>query len=262
MIVTGATGSMGAVAVRSFAAEGCKVVAACRRVDAGEALASSVRAEFPSAEVEVLALDLCSRVSIDSFVSSLGGRRICALFNNAGILSRDFVIAESGVERGITVNFLHTAYLTESLLPLFEMEARVDFMVSLSSKFVSYRPDWKSITSKDFGQLSTYALSKLLLLYYAIGFARRHPELHVNVSDPGVVNSKMLHMDRWFDPLADILFRPFTSSPAKGVAPALRALHSDCSLRYFVGRGDRPIPSKYLDSPIVDEIAQVVGSGV
>ena len=54
----------------------------------------------------------------------------------------------------------------------------------------------------------------------------------VNLCDPGVVDTGIIAMDRWFDPLADIFFRPFIRSVANGARPALRAL--------FAPAGDSP----------------------
>jgi len=53
-------------------------------------------------------------------------------------------------------------------------------------------------------------------------------------------------MHRWFDPLADLFFRPFTKSPAKGAQPALNALAANCSLQLFRGRSHSIIPRRWI----------------
>ena len=77
--------------------------------------------------------------------------------------------------------------------------------------------------------------------------ARRCPGLRINLADPGIVDSNMISMGRWFDPLADILFRPFCKSPQKGARPALAALSSPERNRYFVGNRFTAIPSRFSD---------------
>ena len=71
--------------------------------------------------------------------------------------------------------------------------------------------------------------------------AAGHPDLIVNATDPGIVNSNMITMGRWFDPLADMIFRPFCKSPAKGAIPAINAITSGLSGRYFLGNGSRTL---------------------
>lgn len=261
IIVTGATGSMGRVAVRKLAMEGKRVIMACRNLEKAKEVLDAIRAsaEYEGKPVPLpVRLDLSSRSSVRNFVAEvekiLDGEKLAGLFNNAGVLSRDYVIAEDGFERTMSVNYLNTALLTRLLLPLFKDDANITCMVSLTTKFASLDTGWPSYPASEYGQLKTYAKSKLALLYFAAGLARRFPRLHVNVADPGVVNSNMIKMDRWFDPIADVVFRPLISSPEKGVAPALAAMHSDKSMLYFVGRKSSAIAEKYTSSPLVDAL--------
>ena len=62
--------------------------------------------------------------------------------------------------------------------------------------------------------------------------------MKVNCADPGIVDSSMIHMDRWFDPIADVVFRPLIRTPRNGAVPALRALFSGETGRIFTLRGD------------------------
>lgn len=260
-IVTGATGSMGRVAVQKLVEEGHEVLMACRNPEKGKAVRDQIIEKLGSdatSRVRLVELNLASRASVRNFVENvemiLGGKQLSGLFNNAGVLSRDYVIAEDGLERTMSVNYLNTALLTRMLIPFIMDGGNVTCMVSLTTKFASIDTAWPEHPASSYGQLKTYAMSKLALLYFAIGLARRNPRLHVNVSDPGVVNSNMITMGRWFDPLADIFFRPFISSPEKGVAPALASLHCKESLLYFVGKKHNPIPERYTSSPLVDQL--------
>ena len=56
-------------------------------------------------------------------------------------------------------------------------------------------------------------------------------DIRVACADPGVVNTGMISMHRWFDCLADIFFRPFISTPAQGARPMLRALTDTATCR-------------------------------
>ena len=245
---------MGRVAVKEMAREGYPVIMACRNLEKGELARQEILKELPEAIIELHELQLASRESVRSFVTSLGDRKIAGIFNNAGIMNRHYKLAESGLEHTMEVNYVAPALLTLLLTPLFEEGARIVNMVSLTTKFAHLDMNWMEWGEKEFSQLCTYGSSKLAFLYFSIAYAKHNPSLCVNVADPGIVDSGMIHMDRWFDPLADIFFRPFISTPEKGVRPALAALHTDKSLCYFVGKKSNAIPSRFINSPMVDSL--------
>ncbi len=258
IIVTGASGSMGKVAARQLAQEGVPVILACRNLERGRKVMDEILACVPDAQLELLLLDLESEAGVRSFVQALQGRPLAGIFNNAGTMCRRFSLAADGREKTMTVNFFMPALLTRLLLPQFEPGARIVNMVSLSLKYSTLRLEELSPSEKDFGQIRTYGKSKLALLYWTIALAEHYPQFRVNVSDPGIVDSKMIRMDRWFDPLTDIFFRPFTNSPQKGVRPALAALRAEDSLRYYVGKRSPKIVAKYLRSPLVEQLWELV----
>lgn len=255
VVITGATGSMGRVAVKAMASEGYPVVMACRNPDKAHEVRRQVMNDCPDAVVEIHSLDLMSQASVRTFVAGLEGRKIAALFNNAGVIARSYNLTEDGYEQSMAVNYLNPALLTTLLIPSFEKGGRVVNMVSLTTKLARLDMDWQDRKPESFSRLSFYSSSKLAFLYFSIALARRYPELVVNVSDPGIVDSNMISMGKWFDPLADIFFRPFINSPEKGVAPALKALHADSSLHYYVGKSAKPIPARFVSSPMVDSLS-------
>ena len=59
-------------------------------------------------------------------------------------------------------------------------------------------------------------------------------------------------MDRWYDGLADAIFRPFCKSPEKGAIPAVNAMATNDYLHFFVGNKCRIVPHKYLTNPNID----------
>lgn len=84
-IVTGASSGIGAAAVRRFAQEGAKVIAAARRAEAIEALASGLREQ--GCEVRAQVCDVREDESVRRLVDATldhYGRLDCA-FNNAGV---------------------------------------------------------------------------------------------------------------------------------------------------------------------------------
>lgn len=247
IIITGASGAMGAVATKAMAREGHKVVMACRNMEKTESVRRQILQELPRAEIEIKMLDLSSMKSVRRFVDDLGDEPVSALFNNAGVISKGYSLTSEGLENTFAVNYFGPFILTGLLLPWMPNDARIVNMVSLTCRFVSVSEPSLQPASSDFSQLGTYARSKLCLLRFSQELARRYPDLRVNLADPGIVNSNMISMGRWFDPLADLLFRPFCKSPEKGARPAVAALSSGERNRYFIGKQVLVIPETYSD---------------
>ena len=246
-IVTGASGAMGEAAVRALARAGRSVVMACRNREKAEAVRSRILADLPGADISIGRLDLSSLDSVRAFADSLGQEPVSALFNNAGVISRGYSLTGDGLENTFAVNYFGPFLLTRLLLPLMDPEASIVNMVSLTCRYVSVTEKSLHPSADEFSQLGTYARSKLALLRFSRELARRNPGLHINLADPGIVNSNMIDLGHWFDPLADILFRPFCKSHERGVQPALSALASDGRNRYFVGRKIMDIPARFED---------------
>ena len=246
-IVTGASGAMGEAAVRALARDGRSVVMACRNLEKAEAVRSRILADLPGADISIGRLDLSSLDSVRAFADSLGQEPVSRLFNNAGVISRGYSLTGDGLENTFAVNYFGPFLLTRLLLPLMDPEASIVNMISLTCRYVSVTEKSLHPSADEFSQLGTYARSKLALLRFSRELARRNPGLHINLADPGIVNSNMIDLGHWFDPLADILFRPFCKSPERGVQPALSALASDGRNRYFVGRKIMDIPARFED---------------
>ena len=251
IIVTGASGSMGAAAVEALVAGGHPVVMACRNLAKASDVRDGVFSRHPSAEIDIRQLDLSSMESVRRFAASVKSGSVAALFNNAGVMDRRFRLTRDGLENTMSVNYFGPWLLTNLLLDKLPADARIVNMVSLTCRFAHI--DVHSIfpTEKGYGQLRNYSRSKRALLSFSQELARRHPLLRVNVADPGIVASNMIDLGRWFDPLADALFKPFCKKPAQGVAPALAAIRSDVGMQCFKGSGSGAIAGRFID-PALD----------
>ena len=263
VIVTGASGAMGAAATQVLAAQGRQVIMACRNLEKAGAVRNRILSAVPGAKIEIRHLDLASLASVRAFIDGMKGESVSALLNNAGVISRKYSLTEDGLENTFAVNFFGPVLLTLSLLPLMAPEASIVNTVSLTCKFVNITEQSLHPDSSGFSQLGTYARSKLALLHFSEELIRRNPSKRINLADPGVVNSNMISMGRWFDPLADALFRPFCKSPGKGVKPALSALASEESGEYYVGQRIKNIPARFvdpeLDRLLWDETLKIIG---
>lgn len=211
IIVTGATGAIGSAAVEQLRAQGYTVIGTSRRAE----------------HEGFRPLDVSSPASIEAFVQGLEADhiRIDGLLNNAGTMQRRFLTTPDGHELVTATNYLGTYLLTRRLLPLMNPGAHIVFTISLSCHIAHIDNHFLNPDPSRYSQLRTYANSKMAVMLFAEEFHRRMgPSFVVHLTDPGIVNSRMIHLDRWFDPLTDLIFRPFIHTPQQGARPAVNAL--------------------------------------
>jgi NADP-dependent 3-hydroxy acid dehydrogenase YdfG len=120
VLITGASSGFGEDAARLFAAQGCRLVLAARRMDRLQALAASI--QDAGGEAMAIPVDVTDRADIKSMVQStldLYGR-IDILFNNAGFGRLDWLEnldPERDIETQIQVNLTGLIQTTRAVLP-------------------------------------------------------------------------------------------------------------------------------------------------
>lgn len=264
IIVTGATGSIGLAATKSLLSKDFPVIMACRNIKKANSQRDILIKEFPHSEIDVLELDLNSLSSIRMFAENIKnqGFKVDRLLNNAGIICRDFTVNDDGFETTLAVNYLGPLYLTKLMIPLVSDDFNIVNTVSVTRGVSKLDKHFFDLDKKRFSQLGTYGKAKYALFLSSLTLAEKIKNGRVNLTDPGVVDSNMISMHRWFDPLADVLFRPFCKSPEKGAMPAVNALlmttdngqrttdfvHNE--VRLFSGNKSKVISQKYYDEEI------------
>lgn len=243
VIVTGATGAIGFEIALQLVKDGESVILAVRNTSRGEIQAQRMRDIVPDADITVMSLDLEDRSSIMQFVDRIAHSELRpkALVNNAGIMNRFYRENSEGIESTIAVNTVGTALLTLRLIPFMTPGARIVFTTSLTRKFNHVSPEILQEDASKFSQLGTYGRSKIGITCFAQHLAQQYPGMHINCADPGVVDTNMITMKRWYDPLANLFFRPFIRTPRQGAEAALRAVAVEDSGRIFTRRGSAPI---------------------
>ena len=263
VIVTGASGSIGLAAVKSLLSKDMPVIMACRNVKKATSQRDVLIKQFPHSEIEILELDLNSLSSIKLFSENIKsqGFKVNRLLNNAGIICRDFSVNEDGFETTVAVNYLGPVYLTKLMIPLMEDGFLIVNTVSVTRGVSKLDEHFLDLDKKKFSQLGTYGKSKYALFLSSLTLSENIKNGSVSLTDPGVVDSNMISMHRWFDPIADVLFRPFCKSPEKGAMPAVNALlwsaensqqtiDSNPDVRLFSGNKSKVISQKHYDNPI------------
>ena len=229
VLITGASSGFGQDSARLFAAEGCKVVLAARRLERLQALASEIQAA--GGEALAIPVDVSQRHEIDLMVRTvldLYGR-IDILFNNAGFGQVDWferLDAERQIETLIRVNLTGTMRTLEACRPLLTASGGAAVATASLLSFVG-------------GPLVPgYSASKggivQLVKSLAIAWA---PRIRVNAIAPGWISTPLTDvLGSDADRSADILARtPMArwGEPADIVGPTL-FLCSDAA-RFITG---------------------------
>lgn len=229
-VITGADGGMGTEITRAVARAGYRVVMACYNPEKAEVRRRLLVEETGNADIEVRGIDLASLESVAAFANRLleQGEPLALLMNNAGTMETGLHITDDGLERTVSVNYVGPYLLTRKLLPLMGEGSRVVNMVSCTYAIGKLDfPDFFLRGKKEaFWRIPIYSNTKLALTLFTIDLARRVKDrgIVVNAADPGIVSTDIITMHMWFDPLTDILFRPFIRTPRKGAATAISLL--------------------------------------
>jgi NAD(P)-dependent dehydrogenase (short-subunit alcohol dehydrogenase family) len=175
-VVTGANSGIGLSAARMLAEKGATVVLACRDTKKGEEAAASIRAAAPSAQVQVMALDLSSLASVRAFAAAVTDKHpsLDGLINNAGVMAIPRRTTAEGFEMQLGTNHLGHFALTALLLDALE-RAPAPRVVNVSSgvhKQGAIRFDDLQ-GERSYSKWGAYAQSKLANLLFTHELGRR-----------------------------------------------------------------------------------------
>ena len=209
-IITGANGSIGQAITEALAKQGLSIIMACRNLAKSQPVQQQLIEKTGNTDITLLPLDLASFASIIAFANHLSQESISiqTLINNAGVMNQHYSQTADGFESTIGVNYIGTVLLTR-------------YIGDIDEDFFKESP-------RRYKRFETYSKSKLALTLYTARLAQelRPRGIWVNAADPGVVNTNMITMHSWVDPLANRFFRPFISSPQEGAVGAIFAATS------------------------------------
>jgi NAD(P)-dependent dehydrogenase (short-subunit alcohol dehydrogenase family) len=239
-IVTGANSGSGLATTEQLVRQGAYVIAACRRVSAGEQATDHLSGERGS--VEVMELDLNSLASVRRFVAEMKNKldKLHGLVNNAGVMSTPKGETEDGFETQFGINYLGHFLLTEMLLDVLKKSApsRIVCVSSLAHAGMQKRSatidlDDLNFEKRKYDPVASYCQSKLAIVIYARHLAMRLEGTGISVfsTHPGWIRSNLIKhtMPPW---VQNVLMRPFSGlltmmSPEDGAQTQLHCLLDD-----------------------------------
>ena len=232
-VITGATGGIGKIICKYLANNGYTIFAAYRSADKGSMLQQYLAPELKgNTMVHLIPVNFKSFASVEKFcnliIDKLEGKKIDLLLNNAGMIARMFETTEDGYESSMQVNYLSAKLITETLLP--HISGKIINTISCAITKGEHKEPCRIEAGllknqSSIMSLKHYSNSKLMLAQYTIELHKRvGGTIGVYGADPGIVNTSIISMHRWYDPIADIMFRPFIKSPESGAVPLINAI--------------------------------------
>ena len=229
-IITGADGGMGYEETRAVAQAGYRVIMACYCPVNAQPVCQQLIQETGNTDIEVIGIDLANLASVRTFADKVKSRfsHLDRLMNNAGTIETGLHITVDGLERTISVNYVGPYLLTRLLLPLMSRGSRIVNMSSLVFPWGSLTfPDFfKRGRKGSFWRIPIYDNTKLAITLFTFDLAERLRDsgITVNAADPGIVSTNIIRMQMFFDPITDLIFRPFIRTPRQGADTAIHLL--------------------------------------
>ncbi len=260
-LVTGANGGIGREICEALLSAGCYVIFSCRSREKSISVFNGLCGKFGDDRLEMLVMDLSSLSSVTEVAAALVSRGIAIdiLINNAGMLGWKPQVTAQGYEMHYAVNCLHPIFFTWLLKPLLHKGSRVVNTASCTV-YLGTVPNKFPLPPGRFARIKRYSDSKYALLLLSLKLARiwESDGITVNVSDPGIVNTPIITMHKWFDPLTDVLFRPVIRQAPEGAATtvflALDPSVGEKTAGFYANKQSRRLPSRVAGKRDADRL--------
>lgn len=195
VVVTGATGAIGAATASVLVRRGARVLLLARPTDRLSAAVKKLGGE--EKRVSSVGVDLSSLASVRSAAREIGRTvgHVDALLNIAAIFSPEYRKTKEGFEVMLVTNHLGPFLLTNLLRDQLAGRGRVITVTAPSST----RVDIDQLMGKTkFRALDTFGATKAANLLFTFELARRAKrwEVRVNACHPGLVRSELMR-DAW-----------------------------------------------------------------
>ncbi len=231
ILITGGNSGIGKEEARMLCKCGCRVILACRRVEAGNEAKREFEMEMPGCKVQVIHLDLTSFESMDEFIEEVQKLDLDAIHFNAGIYRVPFTKGICDFESHMAVNFAANYYILDRLLPHLESlphPVKVLFTTSVVARYYRIAPICYD-GGKRYKKERSYAYSKTALNMVYLTLLKRSKSTNIIpiLVHPGICFTPLIekaYPNKRFRLLASKFIRFFFNSPKKGALPALLAL--------------------------------------
>ena len=230
-IVTGANTGLGYEVTVGLVMKGARVIMACRNLDRAEKARQKIVKQIPSADLDILELDLNDIKSVRSFAEQFKTqyKQLDILINNAGIFMPPLGHSIDSYEQQFAVNYLGHFLLTGLLFPLMK-STKGSRIVSVSSKAHEWGTiDFENLNAElNYSKMGAYSQSKLACLVFSYELQRRINKAGYDVisvaAHPGGTNTELgRYTPKWiYNPISPLISL-MLPSPTKAARSILMA---------------------------------------
>jgi NAD(P)-dependent dehydrogenase (short-subunit alcohol dehydrogenase family) len=225
-IITGANKGIGLAVAKNLISKNYKVILACRDISKGK-----MAQEFLGSNTKFLELDLSRPSSISQFVNQINSEysEIDVLYNNAGLIYRDFELTEEGYESMLSVNYFGAYRLALMLLEnLHRRSGRIVQVTSLSM-YLARTFNLDGLHSMEsFSPSNRYNFTNLLRSMFALELENKLKKTSISVAaaHPGVTKSRK---SRPYEvkKIKKSFYTYFSTNIKTGIAPIVRAIEDE-----------------------------------
>lgn len=230
-IVTGANSGLGQEITLVLVKKDIKVIMACRNVEKTESAKTNILRIVPTAEIEIMELDLNSLSSVRNFAQLYSEKytRLDLMIANAGIMIPPFAKTEDGFESQMGVNYFSHFLLINLLFPIINNTPESRIITTSSIAHENAKIDFDNLNSeKSYSKMGAYGQSKLACLMFAYELHRRLQNANSKVISlsvhPGVSKTNLFNnMPKFLQFVLSPFWRMLTHSPEEAAKPMLYA---------------------------------------
>ena len=170
ILITGANSGIGLEVAKYCSYLNMNIIMAVRNIEKGKIAKEEILKEIPSANIQIMYVDLSSFTIIDYFVNEIIKKNIHIdfVYHNAGIYNIKNKKSESGYELMMATNYLGTYYLNEKLVNYFKTKRHLVHIIFTTS-VAAYRTkvDYETFyLCNSTRAIKYYSNSKLMLIHY------------------------------------------------------------------------------------------------
>ena len=225
-IITGANKGIGLAVAKDLIDKNYQVILACRDQSKGK-----MAEQHLGVNAKFLQLDLSKPSSINQFVNQINSdySEVDVLYNNAGLIYRDFELTEEGYESMIAVNYFGAFRLALMLLEnLHRRSGRIVQVTSLSM-YLARAFNLSGLHSNEsFSSSSRYNFTNLLRSMFAIELENKLKKTSISVATahPGITKSRQ---SRPYDvkKIKKSFYTYFSTNIKTGIAPIIGAIENE-----------------------------------
>ena len=225
-IITGANKGIGLAVAKNLISKNYQVILACR-----DTLKGKKAQEFLGENAKFLKLDLSRPSSISQFVNQINSdySEIDVLYNNAGLIYRDFELTEEGYESMLSVNYFGAYRLALMLLEnLHRSSGRIVQVTSLAMYFArTFNLDGLH-SMESFSPSNRYNFTNLLRSMFALELENKLKKTSISVAaaHPGFTKSRK---SRPYEvkKIKKSFYTYFSTNIKTGIAPIIRAIEDE-----------------------------------